>query len=64
MEPVMESVHEIDFFGVDDVVRMTGLKFYDASYVWLARSRACRLFTRDRQILRCCPDVALDWYSQ
>jgi predicted nucleic acid-binding protein len=58
MERVIETVHRIDLLGVDDVVRSTGLKFYDASYVWLARERSCLLFTRDQQILCECPDVA------
>jgi predicted nucleic acid-binding protein len=34
------------------------LSFYDASYVWLARSRRLRLRTRDSKILSKCPDVA------
>lgn len=58
MDRVIQTVHEIDLLGVDAVVRMTGLKFYDASYVWLARERGCLLYTRDRQILRECRDVA------
>ncbi len=58
MERVIDTVHGIDLLGVDNVVRSTGLKFYDASYVWLARTKHCLLYTRDREILRACPDVA------
>lgn len=58
MEQVIETVNGIELLGVDDVVRSTGLQFYDASYVWLARAKDCFLYTRDREILRACPDVA------
>lgn len=58
MERVIETFHGVDLLAVDEVVRTTGLKFYDASYVWLARERGCLLFTRDRHMLRECKDVA------
>lgn len=57
-EGVIETVHDIDLLGVDAVVQSTGLKFYDAAYVWLARKRNCLLYTRDGGILRSSPDVA------
>lgn len=58
MERVVETFHGVDLVAVDEVVRTTGLKFYDASYVWLARERGCLLFTRDQHMLRECKDVA------
>ena len=54
----LETEHELDFYAVDQIAAQSGLKFYDASYVWLARSLGCKLYTRDDQILRRCPDVA------
>lgn len=44
--------------AVDDIAIQNGLTFYDASYVWLARARGLMLRTRDKLILRECPDVA------
>lgn len=32
------------------------LSFYDASYIWLARSRGVPLYSRDGGILRKCPE--------
>ncbi|MFP4157330.1 MAG: type II toxin-antitoxin system VapC family toxin [Opitutales bacterium] len=58
MERVLETVDRIELLEVDRIVGSTGLKFYDASYVWLARAKGCFLYTRDREILRACPDVA------
>ena len=50
--------HDIDPLAVDEIVSVTGLKFYDASYVFLARSKGVKLYTRDKQILRTCSDIA------
>lgn len=36
------------------------LSFYDASYVALARELGVKLWTEDRELLRKCPDVAID----
>lgn len=36
-----------------------GLSFYDASYVARARSLGMPLYTRDKQVLKNCPDVAV-----
>ena len=35
------------------------LSFYDASYVARARSLGMQLYTRDKQVLKNCPDVAV-----
>ena len=56
---MVRSIHETDALGVDGLVSSKGLKFYDASYVWLAKSRGCKLYTRDKNILRECSDVAM-----
>lgn len=59
-EPLLaETVDEVDRAGIWEIACDTGLTFYDASYVWLARSRGLRLRTRDGQILETCADVAL-----
>ena len=55
---MVKTVHEIDVLGVDQVAEQSGLKFYDASYVWLARSMGLPFYTRDKMILRTCSDVA------
>ena len=56
---LVETVDEVERAGVWDLAVATGLTFYDASYVWLARSRGLKLHTRDKQVLRGCPDVAV-----
>ena len=55
---LLETLDGIDRGGVWDIAQAIGLTFYDASYVWLARTRGLELRTRDKQILRECPDVA------
>jgi predicted nucleic acid-binding protein len=57
-QKILETVHQVDLLAVDKIVSETCLKFYDASYVWLAQSRGCKLYTRDKQILRECSNVA------
>lgn len=37
----------------------SNLTFYDATYVACARSTGLKLYTRDKDILKNCPDVAL-----
>jgi predicted nucleic acid-binding protein len=56
---LIETVEDVDLRATYDIAVQTGLTFYDASYVWLARTRGLTLRTRDKQILRECPDVAL-----
>lgn len=56
---MLETMHELDLLAVDRLVSETGLKFYDASYVWLAKAHGCKLYTRDKQILRECSEVAM-----
>jgi predicted nucleic acid-binding protein len=53
-----ETVEEVDTPAILEIATASGLTFYDASYVWLARSRGRKLRTRDDQILREYPDVA------
>lgn len=55
---LIETVEDVDLVSVYDTAVQTGLTYYDASYVWLARTRGLTLRTRDKQILRECPDVA------
>lgn len=55
---LLETVDDVDLEAVHDIAAKTGLTFYDASYVWLARTRGLILRTRDKQVLRECPDVA------
>lgn len=57
---MVKTIHEIDVLGVDELARRNDLKFYDASYVWLARDGDMKFFTRDSLILRTCPDVACE----
>lgn len=54
-----ELHREMDYPGIYRLAAETGLTFYDASYVWLARLRGLKLRTRDREVLRICPDVAV-----
>lgn len=55
---LVELVAAVNSQGVFDIAAVTGLSFYDASYVWLARARGLKLRTRDKEILMKCPDVA------
>ena len=55
---MVRSIHEIDALGVDSLVTLKGLKFYDASYIWLAQNQGVKLYTRDKQMLRECSEVA------
>jgi len=57
-EYLLETVDAINQEAVWEVSRVSGLTFYDAAHVWLARSRGLKLRTRDAKILRACPDVA------
>jgi len=54
---VLETVDDVDHGEIWEIATSVGLTFYDASYVWLARSRGLVLRTRDKQILRECPDM-------
>jgi len=54
-QQMVKTVYEIDLQEIERLAEKTGLKFYDASYVWLAASRGLKLFTRDKQIIRACP---------
>lgn len=56
---LLEVVDVIDAEATFKVAAENGLSFYDASYVWLARVRGLKLRTRDKKILRECPDVAV-----
>jgi predicted nucleic acid-binding protein len=56
---LIEIERDLDFLGVYRLAAETGLTFYDASYVWLARSRGLKLRTRDKEVLRMCPDTAV-----
>ena len=55
---MVKTIYQIDVFGIDTIAAQSGLKFYDASYVWLARSMDLVFYTRDQQILNACADVA------
>ena len=56
---LLETVESLDSCKILYIARTFDLTFYDASYVWLARERVLKLRTRDKKILRMCPDVAL-----
>lgn len=56
---LMETAEVLDFPGIFSIALESDLTFYDASYVWLARERGLKLRTRDKGILRKCPDVAV-----
>jgi predicted nucleic acid-binding protein len=56
---VVETVHEIDPQEVLRLALERSLTPYDASYVWLAMQRGLKFRTRDKEVLRNCPDVAL-----
>lgn len=55
---VTEIVSDLNLRKILELSVKEGLTFYDASHVWLARERGLRLRTRDKEILRKCPDVA------
>lgn len=56
---LVETIDRVDHPAILDVACNSGLTYYDASYVWLARSRQLILRTRDKRILQKCADVAL-----
>jgi predicted nucleic acid-binding protein len=56
---LVETFHPEDPDTILDLAQARGLSFYDASYAWLARSQGLKLHTRDAEILRQCPDLAL-----
>lgn len=57
---LLVDIHrETDYQGIYRLAVETGLTFYDSSYVWLARLRGLKLRTRDKEVLRICPDVAV-----
>jgi predicted nucleic acid-binding protein len=55
---LIETELSVDQASIYSITEKHGLSFYDASYVHLARSRALKLYTRDKQVLRECADVA------
>lgn len=57
---LLEVVDEIEVGEIWDICLSTGLTYYDASHVWLARSRGLKLRTRDAEVLKKCPDVAVE----
>lgn len=58
-ETISEFVDDVDSPAVLRIAVESGLTFYDPAHVWLARSRGLELRTRDREVLRVCPDVAV-----
>lgn len=56
---LVETIEILDTSAIFKLACDKGLAFYDASYVWLALSRDLKLRTRDAQILREYPDVAV-----
>lgn len=42
----------VDYDGIFSLAMSTGLTFYDASYLWLARDFGAELVTLDRQLER------------
>ena len=56
---MVKTVEDIDVLSIDEIARETGLTFYDAAYLWLARCRELPLYTRDGKILKIAPDLAL-----
>lgn len=57
-ELLVEETIEPSTVHILEIAMETGLSFYDASYVWLARQRGLKLRTRDKKILQLCSDVA------
>lgn len=58
-EVLTEVVQEVDWLAVLSIAVEAGLSYYDAAHVWLARVRGLKLWTRDKQVLRECSDVAV-----
>ena len=58
-ETLAEFVEGANWLEVLHIAMADELSYYDASHVWLARSRGLKLRTRDKGILRKCPDVAV-----
>ena len=58
-EILADIVRDADWVEVLRVAVATDLSYYDASHVWLARSRGLKLRTRDKGILAKCPDLAV-----
>jgi predicted nucleic acid-binding protein len=56
---ISETVDEIDIDAVWLIAIEKKLSYYDAAYVWLAKSRELPLYTRDSRILRDCSEVAV-----
>lgn len=56
---ISETVDEIDLEAVWLIAIEKKLSYYDAAYVWLAKSRKLPLYTRDSRILRECSEVAI-----
>ena len=53
---VAETVEPKDSLQVWEIALEKELSYYDASYVWLARSRGAPLYSRDGGILKKCPE--------
>jgi len=56
---IEEVVQGADWISALQLAVTEDLSYYDASHVWLARSRGLKLRTRDKRILANCPDVAV-----
>jgi len=56
---MVQTVEDIDVLSIDEIARESGLTFYDAAYLWLARCRELPFYTRDSGILKTAPDSAL-----
>ena len=56
---VKETIEDLDTAAIFKMAIKDGLTMYDASYVWAARARGLKLRTRDSEVLKFCPDVAL-----
>lgn len=55
-----EIVIDVDWRTILELSLADGLTYYDASHVWLARTRGLKLRTRDKEVLVKCPDVAVE----
>lgn len=55
---MVKTVDDLDVLSIDEIARDTGLTFYDASYLWLAKCRELPLYTRDDKILKAAPGSA------
>lgn len=49
---MVKTVEDIDVLSIDEIAQDTGLTFYDASYLWLAKFRGLPLYTRDAKMLK------------